>query len=34
MKDDILKLLNKEGFHDIELKKDFRSKDRMVKVSF
>ena len=34
MKDDVLKLLNKEGFYDIELKKDFRLKYRMVKVSF
>ena len=34
MKDPFLKLLNKEGFSDIEIKKDFRLKYRMVKASF
>ncbi len=34
MKDDLFKLLNKEGFYDIECKKDFRSKDRLVKAYF
>lgn len=32
MKDDLLKLLNKEGFYDIEHKNDFRSKNRMIKA--
>jgi release factor glutamine methyltransferase len=30
----VIKLLNNAGFYDIELKKDFRLKNRMIKASF
>ena len=33
MMDDVSKLLNKQGFYDIEHKMDFRSKNRMIKAS-
>tara|TARA_B100001094_G_scaffold98310_1_gene94488 strand:+ start:15053 stop:15910 length:858 start_codon:yes stop_codon:yes gene_type:complete len=34
IKDELLKLLIEQGFYDIEFKKDFRSKNRMIKASF